>query len=218
MLLTEVGLPDHHPRAGSPCEVFGFLIDHPSGPIVVDTGVGSGHEGIDSLFHPIHHPIEESLGDHGVALGDVTMVINSHLHFDHCGNNRLFPGVPLVVQRSEYELAQEPGHTISDWVDFEGAEWLLVDGRADVMPGITVVPTPGHTPGHQSVVVTRTGGVDIIAGQCVYDPGELDAERSIEPLDAAEAHQTSASARLLKSLNPAAVFFSHDAGVWRSPS
>ena len=197
--------------------MFGFLIDHPSGPILVDTGVGSGHEGIDSLFRPVHHSLGDALMSHGVGRGDVTMVINSHLHFDHCGNNRLFPGVPLIAQRSEYELARGPGHTIPDWVDFEGAEWRPVDGEAEVATGIRVVPTPGHTPGHQSVVVTRFGGVDIIAGQCVYDPGELDAERSIEPLDASEERQTSESARMIKSLHPGAVYFSHDAGVWHPP-
>lgn len=214
VLLSEVTLPDDHPRAGAACVVFGFVIHHEDGPILVDTGVGTGHADIDSLFAPVHHPIEEALTQVGVDPADVRMVINSHLHFDHCGNNRLFPGVPLVVQRIEYQAAREAGYTIPEWIDFPGAEWRPVEGEVEVLPGIRVLPTPGHTPGHQSVLVSRGGGVDVIAGQAVYDPDELDAEASTEPLDEIEAEQTSRSARRIKAADPNRVFFSHDPRVW----
>ena len=217
VLLSEVVLPDFHPRAGAACVVFGFVVHHPEGPVLVDTGVGTGRVDIDSLFAPVHHPIEDTLAAVGVQLTEVRMVINSHLHFDHCGNNQLFPGVPLVVQRAEYEEAQQPGYTIPEWIDFPGAEWRPIDGEAEVVPGIRVLPTPGHTPGHQSVLVARAEGVDVIAGQAVYDTDELDAEASIEPIDEVEAEQTSTSARRIKAANPARVFFSHDSRVWTPP-
>lgn len=214
VLLSEVLLPDYHPRAGEACVVFGFVIHHPEGPLLVDTGVGTGHSDIDSLFAPVHHPIEDALARAGVQTAEVTMVINSHLHFDHCGNNRLFPGVPLVVQQVEYNAARLPGYTIPEWIDFPGAEWRPVDGEAEVLPGIRVLPTPGHTPGHQSVLIARAAGVDVIAGQAVYDSDELDAEASIEPLDEMDAKRTSTSARRIKAAKPDRVFFSHDSRVW----
>lgn len=217
VVLSEVVLPETHPRAGEACVVLGFVIHHASGPVLVDTGVGTGHVEIDSTFAPIHHPIDDVLSGVGVHRDDVTMVINSHLHFDHCGNNRLFPGVPLVVQRSEYEKAQQPGYTIPEWIDFQGATWRGVDGEAEVLPGVRVLPTPGHTLGHQSVVVSRPGSVDVIAGQAVYDPDELDAEESIEPLSKEEAEQTRESARRIKAAHPDRVFFSHDRRVWGDP-
>lgn len=108
VLLSEVVLPAYHPRAGAACLVFGFVIHHAEGPVLVDTGVGTDHPEIDHLFAPVHHPIEGALAAVGVELSDVRMVINSHLHFDHCGSNRLFPGVPLVVQQAEFREARQP--------------------------------------------------------------------------------------------------------------
>ena len=167
------------------------------------------------LFSPVHRPLDQALAGTGISLSDVVMVINSHLHFDHCGNNRLFPGVPLVAQRTEYDLAHEPGYTITEWVDFPGADWVLIDGEEEVLPGITVLPTPGHTAGHQSVLVRSQGQIDVIAAQAAYDPGKLKAEASIEPLTDAEADQTAASARKIKAVDPVRVFFSHDTRIWQ---
>jgi N-acyl homoserine lactone hydrolase len=60
------------------------------------------------------------------------LVINTHLHFDHCGGNRLFPGVPIYVQRSEREAARRPDYTIPEWVEFEGATYEELDGPAEI--------------------------------------------------------------------------------------
>lgn len=215
LLLSEVVLPDYHPRAGAGCVVYGFVIHHADGPVLVDTGVGTGHAEVDSLFAAVHHPIDHALAEVGVQPTDITMVINSHLHFDHCGNNRLFPGRPLVVQRVEYEAALQPNYTISEWIEFPGARWTPVDGETEVLPGISVLPTPGHTIGHQSILVSQAERVDVIAGQAAYDRDELDTEASAEPLDQTEAEQTSASARRIKATNPNRVFFSHDPRIWQ---
>lgn len=214
VLMSEVSLPPTHPRAGAACVVFGFVIHHSDGPVLVDTGVGVGHPAIDSAYSPVHHPIAEGLAEVGVAIGDVRMVINSHLHFDHCGSNRLFPNVPLIAQSAEYKNAWEPGYTIPEWVDFPGANWEPVDGEAEVLPGVRVIATPGHTPGHQSVAVSIGDLVEVIAGQAVYDVEELESEISAEPLTDEEAAQTAASARRIKAENPARVYFSHDHRVW----
>lgn len=214
LLLTEVTLPDAHPRAGEACPVFGFLIDHPGGRVLVDTGVGTGNEEIDAVFAPVHHGIEDALSRVGAAPNDMQIVINTHLHFDHCGQNRLFPGVPIVAQQAEYNLAKQPDYTVGEWVDFPGVEWRLVDGETELLPGLTVVPTPGHTPGHQSVMIKSGDDTTVIAGQAVYDCDELDAEASTEPLSDAEAEATSVSARRIKNLQPDRVYFSHDGRVW----
>jgi glyoxylase-like metal-dependent hydrolase (beta-lactamase superfamily II) len=214
VLLTEVILPEGHPRASEHCPVFGFVIWHRDGPVLVDTGLGRGHDAVEALFAPRHRPIDDALAERGIHRGDVVMVINSHLHFDHCGNNRSFRRVPMVVQRTEYELAHEPRYTIPEWVDFPDAQWELVEGETEVLPGVRVLPTPGHTPGHQSVVIETPGSVVVVAGQALYDPGELEAEESIEPLTPDEAEATSVSARAIKSLGPTTVYFSHYLGTW----
>ena len=71
--------------------MFAYLIHHPAGPVLVDTGVGTGHPGIDGLFSPVHHDLDAALAAHGAGREDVALLINSHLHFDHCGQNRAFP-------------------------------------------------------------------------------------------------------------------------------
>lgn len=214
LLLSQVTLPASHPRAGAACSVYAFLVHHPQGAVLVDTGVGHGHPDIDRLFQPVHHDLDAALADHGYDPVDVVMVINSHLHFDHCGANRRFPGIPLVVQRIEWEAAHGPRYTVPEWVDFPGATWQAVDGEAEILPGVRVIPTPGHTPGHQSVVIEDGGQRDVIAAQAVYDPGELEAEASVEPLPPDEAAATAASARRIKALRPRRVLFSHDPRPW----
>jgi len=218
LLFSEVTLPAEHPRAGNACPVFAYLIHHPAGAVLVDTGVGHGHDEIERLYAPVHHSLDAALEVYGVARSDVVMVINSHLHFDHCGNNWLFPAAALIAQRAEYELAQDPGYTIAEWVDAPGAQWTLVDGETEILPGILLLPTPGHSPGHQSVVTASGSALDVIAAQAVYDTDELTAEASIEPLSADEAEATTASARMIKRLRPRNVYFSHDPRVWRGPS
>ena len=64
-----------------------------------------GHSFIDELYSPVHHDLDEALARHGVAVADVTTVITSHLHFDHCGQNHRFTGARVIVQQSEFEAA-----------------------------------------------------------------------------------------------------------------
>ena len=101
--------------------------------------------------------------------------MNTHLHFDHCGGNRLFPGLPIYVQRLEREAARVPGYTIPEWVEFEGARYVELDGAAEIVPGVRVVRTPGHTPGHQSVLVETEDGLVVVAGDVAYRWEDFDA-------------------------------------------
>lgn len=212
VLLTEVTLPEGHPRADDHCPVFGFVIC----PVLVDTRVGRGHDSVAAVFAARHHHIEGVLAERGLHREDVRMIVNSHLHIDHCGNNRSFPRVPMVVQRTEYGLDDQPGYTMTEWVDFPGARWELVEGETEVLPGLRVLPTPGHTPGHQSVLIEVSDEIAIVAGQALYDPAELEAGESVEPLTAKEAEATSDSARAIKSLGPTTVYFSHHPLTWPS--
>ncbi len=206
---TDVTAPPTHPRAGEVIPVFGYVVHHPDGPILFDSGVGTGHAALDETFACDHHHPE---------VPDPALIVVSHLHFDHCGGNLRWPGVPIVAQRAEYEAAQAPRYTLPEWVDFPGARWRLLDGEAEVAPGVRALPTPGHTPGHQSLVIDADGEVVVLAGQAVYDPGELDAEASIEPLPPDEAAATAESARRIKAQQPDRVLFAHHPGVWQPPS
>jgi N-acyl homoserine lactone hydrolase len=136
--------------------VFVWTIDHPAGLVLVDTGMIDSRPEVDDMS-PTPHP--ENIPR------DVARVINTHLHFDHCGGNRLFPGVPIHVQARELADARSlDDYTIREWVDFDGATYVEHDGEAEVLPGIRLLPAPGHTDGHQVVVVETDEGPVVLGG------------------------------------------------------
>ena len=85
------------------------------------------------------------------------MVVNTHLHFDHCGNNRMFENSKFLVQTDEIRYAYFPDRFmrvsyLREFFDVEG-DYLPVRGKYEIEDGVQVLPTPGHTIGHQSFVV-----------------------------------------------------------------
>ena len=142
------------------------VIDHPEGRILVDTGMIDSRPELDKEWQPRIYPDR--------IPRDVACVINTHLHFDHCGGNRLFHGVPIHVQRRELEAAREPNYTIPEWVEFQGAAYVELDGLAEIVPGVRVLPTPGHTPGHQSVLVDTEDGLVVVADDVAYRWDDFD--------------------------------------------
>ena len=76
------------------------------------------------------------------------------------------------MQPAEWEIAHTTDHTILEWIDFPGADYRPVAGDHEPVPGIRIVATPGHTIGHQSLVVATAEGEVVLAGQAVYTPGE----------------------------------------------
>ena len=217
--LTNVTLPQTHPLAGDTCSVYAYLILHPDGPVLVDTGVGSGHDGIKQMYRPIGRPLEDALRDNGVGPRDIAAVINSHLHFDHCGENRLFPETPIYVQEREYQAAQEPAYTIPEWVDAAHLKYERLDGEAEIVPGLRLLPTPGHTAGHQSVLLEGEDGRAIIAGQAAYTAQEFarSEEGHVPGLEGSwDEELYLETIRRLRDLRPDRVYFSHDRAVWES--
>jgi N-acyl homoserine lactone hydrolase len=98
-------------------------------------------------------------------LGDVISVVNCHLHFDHIGGNHQLAGRPILCQRRELETARAGDYTMEGLVDFPGARYELLDGEAEIAPGVHVIPTPGHVEGHQSLVIECDDGSIVLAGQ-----------------------------------------------------
>lgn len=215
--LAVIELPDSHPaaRRRRTIPVYGYCIVHPDGPILVDTGVGFGNEFIDDLYNPQRATLGDLLQQAGIEMGEVVAVINSHLHFDHCGQNpALFDGpTAFLAQAAEYDLvAGDPYYTDPSWALPPDRQRRVVHGDEELAEGVTVLATPGHTAGHQSVLVEAGGRRVIIGAQMVWDAEELAGERaSVENVDPDPALQAAAidSIRRIKALNPEVIHLSH---------
>ena len=140
--------------------------------VLVDDGLGDKfNDKLRDIYRVEPEPsLEHSLAAVGVKPGDVTDVVLTHLHFDHAGGllladgSRAFPRATVVAQRAEWEIAlggnsrlvasydQPEIQLVRDWGE-DGA----ADGEREVLPGVSVVPTGGHSAGHQAIVVRGTG-------------------------------------------------------------
>jgi N-acyl homoserine lactone hydrolase len=155
---------------GTPWPVHGFVVTHPGGAVLVDTGVG-GPDKLLSDWRVVNRTAADALADLDMTPGDIDLVINTHLHFDHCGQNAVFPHAAHYVQRVELDRAERESRSLYDWFGFMNARFELLDGDAEILPGLSVIATPGHTTGHQSVVVEAGDGEkDVMIGDAAYTP------------------------------------------------
>jgi len=158
-----------------------FLIEGGEHPVIIDTGTGDPeytkrHHGYD-LVRPSEQEPLAVLEKAGIDPADVGTVIHTHLHWDHCSNDELFPNARIIVQKAELEYAIDPLEP--NRVAFERIPGILppwvpvldriatVLGDAPVMPGISLVHLPGHTPGSQGVLVDTGSRRYLVAGDCV---------------------------------------------------
>ena len=155
---------------GGEWPVHGFVIIHPGGAALVDTGVG-GPDDLLSDWRVVNRTAADALAAIGMSPADIGLVINTHLHFDHCGQNAVFAHAPVYVQRAELARARREAPRLCDWLGFMNASFELLDGDAEILPGVSVITTPGHTAGHQSVVVRAAdGSADLLTGDAAYTP------------------------------------------------
>jgi len=199
-----------------PC--LGYLIDHPDGLVLLDTGMGS-HPDVDAHYRPRRHPLPAALAACGSTIEDVRLVVNCHLHFDHCGGNPSLLGRPVFAQRVELETAlSTPGYTLPELIDVSGLSYELLDGEAEILPGVLVMPTPGHTAGHQSLIVLRRDGTVVVAGQSHPSASDYGADvlawRARGEGHAAELPMAPGWVERIQQLDPARVVFAHDRSVW----
>jgi glyoxylase-like metal-dependent hydrolase (beta-lactamase superfamily II) len=163
----------------------GYLIDHSKGLTLVDTGFGTSlavlaGPGADlnaeagafeihgQKFPWIRRTTPQALLDHGIEAGDIKYIINTHVG-DHSGDNHMFPNATFIIQQPEVEYGRaRGGDSLKEW-DFPGAKMELLQGEdADILPGLRCLYTPGHTPGHQSVLYEADGRKILFCGDAIY--------------------------------------------------
>ncbi|CAN5491395.1 N-acyl homoserine lactonase family protein [soil metagenome] len=223
------------------CPVPGVLLQTDGGWVLLDTGFNTALIRDPYLhrryfpaveYQPVlpgpGEPIEESLADIGIDIDDIHLVGLSHLHVDHAGGLKLFAGkVPVHTQRRELEYGlsnhPEPEKHAIFRVDFDDPriDWQLADGEAEIAPGITAVPTYGHTPGHQSFVVELDdavgGGGFVFAFDAADLTENIDGELAIGGFIDVEPEETVEPIRKLKRLAAEKgypLIPGHDPHVW----
>jgi glyoxylase-like metal-dependent hydrolase (beta-lactamase superfamily II) len=158
-----------------------LLIEHEIGPILIDSGAGNKEDakfydiyGVENAGSPGPTCLEDGLRTVGVRPEDVVLVINTHLHFDHAGGNTTrdedgrirptFVNARYVVQGGEYRYATHTNERTAgsyfnhNFVPIDEAGLFdFVNGEKEIVAGIRLLPTPGHTPHHQSILIESNG-------------------------------------------------------------
>jgi N-acyl homoserine lactone hydrolase len=192
--------------------VHGYVILHDQlGVVLVDTGCG-GPDEVLRFFEVVNRTVADALADHGLSPADVTTVINTHLHFDHCGQNPAFAHAPLMVQRSEHQRMLDDRDEVSEWIEASGMQFELLDGDVQLADDLRIVTSPGHTSGHQSVIATTDAGTELFIGDAAYTRAiwEHAGARRLPDGQAADIALWRATLTGLKALEPARIHFCHD--------
>jgi N-acyl homoserine lactone hydrolase len=199
-----------------PWPVHGFVVLHPAlGPVLVDSGCGAPQE-LMREYKVVNREVADALAEHDLSPADIKVVVNTHLHFDHCGQNAVFPHAPIYVQRKELERARQEDPWQRDWLEYAGARYELLDGDTELGEGLRLLATPGHTVGHQSVAVDQAGGEhDLLIGDAAFT-SEIYHHPEMEELpDAQETDRAAWAASLerIRRMQPSRVHFCHDTGL-----
>ena len=209
-----------------------YLIDHPKGTALFDTGLhnaiftdkagylGKMAKWLDVTFHP-GEEISARLGALDRDVAKIETVIVSHLHFDHCGGNAQVPNARMVVQAKEWAAGHEPDHIRTNGYKTEdydlGHDILEIEGEYDVFgdKSVVCIPTYGHTPGHQSLLVRAEGGDVVLAGDACYLRQTL--EKMWLPRQVHDKAEMLASLEILAGLKArgARIFYGHDPEFWK---
>jgi N-acyl homoserine lactone hydrolase len=185
---------------GEPMPLYVHVIDHPEARVLVDTGMTELHPAVVAALNPRLYPLSEQ----DVDLAGIDIVVNTHLHADHCGGNHLFAGTPIYVQRQELDDARSNAaeYPLRQWVEAPGVRYVPVDGKYELLSGLRLVPAPGHTRGLQVVVVETGARPVVVGGDVAVWHGEFD-----EP--------PTAGRRRVRALDPALVWLAHEHEPWR---
>ncbi len=208
-----------------------YLLETDSGErIVIDTGMHPVH--IDdpdhsfggTAFAEMLRPVMTAadtlphrLGELDLSVGDVTHVLNTHLHFDHCGQNHLFTDAPILVHRRHYAAALlDPGFPNENF-DLPQLSYERFDGdRVELFDGVTTITTHGHAPFHQSLLIELPeSGPILLAVDAIYTRANLEQSAWDSQADPQAAAEGGALLAQIAADRGARLIFGHDLGQWQ---
>ncbi|MCU1493037.1 MAG: beta-lactamase domain protein [Acidimicrobiaceae bacterium] len=210
--------------------ILSFLVETDDGArVLIDTGMHPvhiedpehtfGNGELNEILRPVmteNDTLEYRLREIGLTPGDITHVANSHLHFDHCGQNFLFPDVPIYVDRRHFAAARTSPSFPAEYIDAPGLRYELTDGEHEIVPRVRTLASPGHVPAHQSFAVALSESTSfVIASDAIYtkDNIEFDAWGSQDDPELAKV-----SAHRLRDIavaDDSTLVYGHDPDQWR---
>jgi N-acyl homoserine lactone hydrolase len=217
-------IPELEPGQLLDTPVYGYLLELADGRrVLVDTGmspvhIDDPHAGFDPWLASVLTPqltqadrLDARLAELGLVPSDIDALINTHLHFDHCGANALFTDVPIHVQREQHAWALEHPSCPGELFDLPGLRYELLDGAGELFPGVELVLTPGHAPGHQSLLVTlRSGRKVLLCGDAILSRENIDRDSFGTQADPDTARASAARLVELAAARDAMMIFGHD--------
>ncbi len=192
-----------------------LLITNANKSMLIDTGIGELPEKYRKFYTVKRNPeqnLKTQLAQHSLKPEDIDIVVNTHLHFDHCGNNILFPNAKIIVQADELRYAhaperfQEAGY-IKELFDVK-ANYQTVQGEYKIDDEVSVLPTPGHSIGHHSIVIKNGESRYVYCGDAA--PIKECLERRNIPGVLYSSHEALKSIDRLRSITNAVYIYSHD--------
>jgi 4-pyridoxolactonase len=211
---------NHEPGRSIRHPVYAVLVEHPAGNVLIDTGFDLAHvSSVLPFVEPEAEPggVDAGLERAGVALGAVDYLVHTHLHFDHVGRDAALRGTTVFVHREELRQARTPEpfeHLSYSDRQFENPHVKLevLEGDVELLPGIVLLETPGHSAGHYSVLLRGESGRQLLfCGDASYTAQNL--ERTVISgfhLDPVASVRSLGRLRRLADRTSAALFFPHD--------
>lgn len=207
--------------------VYSVLIEHDEGLFLIDTGIDLDHMNRVLPFELPEQTEEQTipaqLGLAGFELGDVTTLVNSHLHIDHVGGNQLFAGTDVPNLIHEQELAQARNHAPFEFFgysdkswDYDGANIETFSGDHELASGVSAIETPGHTVGHCSFLLQGAQRSMLLAMDVAYTAAAL--EKGIQPgfhHTPVDGVRSIARVKEVAAEKDAEILYSHDAEAWQ---
>lgn len=211
-----------------------YLIVHPKGKAIFDSGLhvslqtnpaerlGAAMAAQTRVEFVPGEELRGRLATLDIAPEEISYLINSHLHFDHAGGNDQVPNAPLIVQKPEWEAATDPDKAKANGFnrrDYDlGHDIRQISGEHDVFGdgSVTLIPTYGHTPGHQSMKLKLKGGDIVLTGDACYMRKTLDDLHLPHRNFMADPEGMLASLQKFRELQKrgARIFYGHDAEHW----
>ncbi len=210
--------------------IVAYLIETDDGQrILVDSGMHRKHiDDPDATFGgrpfaraltPImrpEHDITNRLGEIGLAATDIDVLVSTHFHFDHAGNHGDFGASQVVTQRTAYDFARaNPAAFPQDIWDLPNISYEMVDGDVEIAPGVELIESSGHVPGHMSVLVRLPkSGSMLLTIDAVYVKENLETDNWASQRDPEVARASARKLVAVADRENATMIYGHDPEVW----